>query len=120
MRSGEGLRVAGTSTNLARMVILGLRASHVTVLQKMIIFVSDLEICSVGYCASMRSPIKPRDNEAGYCTCHAATLKCSTQSMLSRLHFLRDRTFEHMSIKPTLASLSGKPEIARAAVSTYS
>ena len=35
-------------------------------------------------------------------------------------YFLRLITFEHISIKPTFASLSGKLEIARAALSTYS
>ena len=34
------------------------------------------------------------------------------------LHFLRFVTFEHISIRPTLASLSGNPDIARAARST--
>lgn len=41
--------------------------------------------------------------------------------LLERLdQFLRLITFEHISIKPVFASLSGKPEIARAALSTYS
>ena len=47
-------------------------------------------------------------------------VECTTHETLNieLSYFLRFITFVHMSSKPTLASLSGKPDIALAALST--
>lgn len=49
---------------------------------------------------------------------NALGVHCRETSVICIAHFLRFMTFEHMSISPALASLSGKNEMARAALST--
>lgn len=78
------------------------------------------------YCTHLHKSIRMRPNMTHQLRAEDAASRVQhlqrerRDSSYEAPHFLRLMTLEHMSIKPTFASLSGKLEMARAALSTYS